>query len=322
MDCDYTLRHLYPNIMIIPNINKQSIQKLRNQTKKENDGDLNIKQEFSKILTNPGQYPIFVDNNDDLAYKYNTSSDKYPTNPDNLGFDALRNNMSATNIGLLTSLQDPRVFVIAEPAAAKIAAGVPATDFSAYIGAKFDEGLDEMTLQAQNGLVSLISRKRYYSGYTAEPGVQIGYAEMCFGIAEAINRGWATGSAQDWYNKGIAASMNFFDITDATAIANYLAQTPVAYQAGAAGLQQILEQKYLALFMQAGLESYYTWRRTGIPAFAQGGPGTGNGGVIPRRFQYPTSERDNNTSNYNAALKGQFGDTDDSVNSELWVVKN
>jgi len=302
-------------------VNTFKLRVLAQLSLKENDADLNIKQEFSKILTNPGQYPIFESNSDDLAYQYNTSSDKYPTNPDNLGFDALRNNMSATNIGLLTSLQDPRVFVIAEPAAAKIAAGVPATDFSAYVGAEFDEGLDEMTLQAQNGVVSLIARKRYYSGYTAEPGVQIGYAEMCFTIAEAISRGWATGNAQEWYNKGITASMNFFSIVNSAAIDAYLAQPSVAYKGGVDGRKQILEQKYLALFMQAGLESYYTWRRTGIPEFAQGGPGTGNGGVIPNRFQYPTSERDNNTANYNAALQSQFGNTDDSVNSALWIVR-
>jgi len=144
---------------------------------------------------------------------------------------------------------------------------------------------------------------------------------MCFSIAEGINRGWATGDAQEWYNKGIAASMAFYGITDAGDLNTYLGQNTVAYKCNTPdGLAQILTQKYLALAQHSGLEGYFNWRRTGIPAFAQGGPGTGNSGVIPMRFQYPTSERDNNSSNYYLALSSQgfFGD---QINSLPWIVQ-
>jgi hypothetical protein len=285
--------------------------------------DLNVAADFAKILNDPAQYPVFESNSDDLAFVYNSVTDKYPTNPDNFGFDALRNNMSATHIGLLTSLKDPRVFVVAEPGTYYTdTLGLSRTDFNAYVGAPFDEGLDAMTSKAQGGYYALIGRKRYYGGYTAEPGVQIGYAEMCFNIAEGIQRGWWNGSASAWYNKGITASMNFFGISDNAAITAYLEQDKVAYKGNnTEGLKQILEQRYLALFQQAGLESYFHWRRTGQPTFAFGGPGTGNSGVIPRRFQYPTSERDNNSANYKEALSRQFGNTNDSVNDELWIVQ-
>lgn len=295
------------------------------QMSKKTDADLNVGAEFSKILSDPAQYPLFESNDDDVAFKYNSVSDKYPTNPDNFGFDALRNNMSATHIGLLTSLKDPRVFVIAEPGTYYTdTLGLSRTDFNAYVGAPFDEGLDAMSSKAQGGLYALIGRARYYGGYTAEPGVQIGYAEMCFNIAEGINRRWnTTADAEVWYKKGITASMNFFGINDAAAIADYLAQPLVAYKGNSPeGLNQVLEQRYLALFQQAGLESYFHYRRTGAPAFKFGGPGTGNSGLIPRRFQYPTSERDNNSDNYNAALIRQFGNTTDNVNDELWITKN
>jgi hypothetical protein len=295
------------------------------QLSKKTNSDLNVAAEFAKILNNPTQYPVFESNDDDLAFRYNSVSDKYPTNPDNFGFDALRNNMSATHIGLLTSLKDPRVFVVAEPGTYYTdTLGMSRTDFNAYVGAPFDEGLDAMSSKAQGGVYALIGRKRYYSGYTAEPGVQIGYAEMCFHIAEGIQRGWyAAGSAGDWYNKGITASMNFFGISDDAAIAAYLAQPLVAYKGNNPdGLKQILEQRYLALFQQAGLESYFHFRRTGWPAFVFGGPGTGNSGLIPRRFQYPVSERDNNSTNYQEALNRQFGNENDSVNDAIWVIKD
>jgi hypothetical protein len=305
-------------------VNVFKLRVLVQMSKKVSEADMNLSVEFSKILNEPTKYPIFESNADDLAFQYNSVSDKYPTNPDNFGFDALRNNMSATHIGLLTTLKDPRVYVVAEAGTYYTdTVGLARTDFGAYVGAQFDEGLDAMTSKAQGGKYALIGRNRYYAGYAAEPGVQLGYAEMCFHIAEGINRGWRTSNdAKNWYEKGISASMNFFGINDAAALNAYLQQPAVAYKGNTAdGLQQVLEQRYLALFQQAGLESYFHWRRTGVPTFAFGGPGTGNSGLIPRRFQYPTSERDNNSANYNAALQSQFGNTDDSVNDDLWIVK-
>ena len=284
--------------------------------------ELNVKQEFAKFVSNPAQYPLPSGNDDNMSYFY-TAIEKYPFNQDNFGFYALRYNTSATYIDNLSMLHDPRVFKVAEPAAAKLAQGYTAQDFEAYVGAPSDEGLDEMATKVQAGDYSLINKARYFSSYEGEPCVQIGYAEVCFNMAEGINRGWASGGdAGDWYNKGIAASMAFYGITDAAVLSAYLAQTAVAYKGNNAdGLNQILLQKYLALAQHSGLESYYNWRRTGYPVFYQGGPGTGNSGVIPRRFQYPGSERDNNNSNYKAALQRQFGNDDDSINDELWIVK-
>jgi hypothetical protein len=51
-----------------------------------------------------------------------------------------------------------------------------------------------------------------------EPKIIIGYAEMCFNITEGINRGWASGDDEDWYLKGINASLEFFDATDGSEI--------------------------------------------------------------------------------------------------------
>ena len=84
-------------------------------------------------------------------------------------------------------------------------------------------------------------------------------------------------------------------------------------------LTQILQQKYIALFRHSGLESYFTWRRTGVPTFTTG-PGTGNGQRIALRFQYNASEITANTVNYNKALASQYGGNDD-INGVMWILK-
>jgi hypothetical protein len=116
--------------------------------------------------------------------------------------------------------------------------------------------------------------------------------------------------------------MESYGITDAAALATYLAAPATGYKGNNNdGLNQILMQKYLALAQHSGYEGYYNWRRTKQPFFYEGGPGTGNGGVIPKRYQYPNTERDNNTVNYKAALVRQFGTEVDNVNNDLWIAK-
>jgi hypothetical protein len=68
------------------------------------------------------------------------------------------------------------------------------------------------------------------------------------------------------------------------------------------------------------LEGYFNYRRTGLPAFSDNGPGTGNSGKLPKRFQYPSSERTNNASSWKAAVDSQFGGSDD-INAEMWLLK-
>jgi hypothetical protein len=87
----------------------------------------------------------------------------------------------------------------------------------------------------------------------------------------------------------------------------------------ASGLTQILKEKYIALFRHSGLESYFTYRRTGVPIFTTG-PGTGNGSRIAMRFKYPGSETSANADNYKAALQSQFGGNDD-INGMMWILQ-
>ena len=84
-------------------------------------------------------------------------------------------------------------------------------------------------------------------------------------------------------------------------------------------INQIVLQKYIASFQNSGYESYYNWRRTGVPAF-EGGSGVGNNGVVPIRWAYPVTEQQQNTKNWNASLTAQ-GFTQDDLNQQMWLLK-
>lgn len=335
-------------------VNTFRLRVLISLSKKTADTDLTVGAAFSSIIGNKNKYPVLESMTDNLLYVWVNPFNKYPVNPDNFGFDATRYNMSSTNISLLTSLKDPRVFAIAEPAGSQLKAGILPSDHAAFIGASPAEDLADMSTKAgfdngagfTPGKYSFYGRYRYYRSYTAENTMIIGYPEMCFNIAEAINLGWLAGNAEDWYKKGIQASISFYGIRDGVndfyylkaggkvtesgdyinykvsfLFNDYYNQPSVTYAGNnAAGRDQILKQKYLAFFQHSGYEAYYNYRRTGIPDFAKNGPGTGNSGLIPKRFQYPGTERTTNGANLATALQRQFGGPD-NINANMWVIQ-
>lgn len=322
-------------------VNTFKLRVLISLSKKTADTDLNVIAKFNAVMNDPVKYPVMTGLDDDMKYVFNGTSNLYTTNPGNRGFDKGRYNMAATLISNLATLKDPRIYIAANPAKKKLADGVAPADFAAYVGAPSGESLDIMTFNAGNGEYSYANQKRYYTTFAGpEPTIQIGYPELCFNIAEAINRGWISGDAAAFYASGIKASMKFFGIEDGTrleitesdadetlatvtaSVTDYLNQPAVAYAGNNAnGLTQIITQKYLAFFQNSGQEAYFNYRRTGIPVFDIG-PGTGNNQKIPRRWLYPVSEATNNVENYNAALQRQFGSVTDDLNEELWIEQN
>jgi hypothetical protein len=325
-------------------VNAFKLRVLIQLSSKDADAELGIKAKFAAVISNPTKYPLFASDAESLSFVYNNQYNKYSTNPDNFGFDATRYNMSSTYLGNLTKLNDPRTFFVAEPAAALVAAGNAPNSYAAFVGAGSGEDLATMSANANLGKYSFINRKRYYQTYTAETTPQVGYQEMCFNIAEAVNRGWITGTAtaEAWYQNGIKASHAFYGIKEGSNtvtfqkpggtlaesvtysvdfnFATYYAQPTVAYAGNnATGLNQILLQKYLSMYQNSGFEGYYNWRRTGIPTFHTG-PGNGNSQRVALRYQYPSAERAVNKTNVEAAISTQFGGADD-INAKMWIIK-
>jgi hypothetical protein len=323
-------------------VNAFKLRVLVQLSKQDADAVLSIKQKFSDVISNPAKYPIFTSMSDNMQYVYNAQFNKYPTNPESFGFDVARYNMTSTYLDNLVLLKDPRTFYVAEPATALVAAGAAPNSFAAFKGAGSGDDLANMSADAGLGKFSFINRKRYYSTFTAENCTQIGYAEMCFNIAEAMNRGWITGSAEDWYKKGVQASIGFYGIVNGNntvsfqvvggTLANYnnytinydwttyYAQPTVQYAGNtAAGLNQILLQKYVAFYQNSGWEAYYNWRRTGVPTFHTGA-GSGNSNRVALRFQYPVAEKNVNKDNVNSAVASQYAGVDD-INAKMWIIK-
>jgi hypothetical protein len=319
-------------------VNSFKLRVLIELSKRADDAaDLNIKQQFADIVSDPVKYPIFTSNADNLQYVYNNTYNYYPDNPGNYGNNADRLNLGSTLETTLGQLRDIRAMIFGEPARGL---GHSDTSYESFAGGPL--GADLSLLATLNGAkqISVYNYNHFYSTYTAEPTLILSYGEVCFSIAEGINRGWVTGDAAAWYANGIKAMFGFYGIKDgdntvvfrnaagtanlnytvAFPYAGYLNQDAIKYKGdNADGLQQILIQKYLGYARNSGLQAYYQWRRTGIPAFSAGS-GTGNGNRIPLRFQYPTNEVTTNGDNLQSALQSQFGGADD-INAKMWLIK-
>lgn len=323
-------------------INTYKLRVLISLSKRATDNaDLNIPQQFANIIGNPTQYPIMAGNSDNLSFHYNATYNKYPISPNYSPYDFYEA-MSSTFLNLTTSTQDPRTFIAATPAPAQLAGGKTVSDFTAYVGADIGTVQGTLLSNANNGDYSYANYLRYFAdatGATEEPAIIIGYPELCFNIAEAANRGWISGSlASTWYLNGINASLAMYGLKDGTVIpigdnkghslgsvtanvSGFLAN--VAYAGNtSAGLNQILTQKYIAFWQNSGWEAFYNWRRTGVPAFSQGGAGiaTSDNNLIPLRWQYPVDESTDNTANYTKAITSQYGGTDD-ITQPMWLIK-
>jgi hypothetical protein len=135
-------------------------------------------------------------------------------------------------------------------------------------------------------------------------------------VAEAAKLGWITGgdaTAKTNYEAGITNSIQQW-VGNTTGVSAYLAQPKIVYNPTEA-IKQIAVQRWIHLFLN-GYEAWAEWRRTGFPLLTAAP--NANGNRIPRREAYPTIERSNNTSNYNAAVAAfPYGGADD-LNTRVW----
>ena len=324
-------------------INTYKLRVLISLSKRATDNaDLNIPAQFAAIINNATQYPIMTSTKDNLVYKYNSINFYPPNRSGNAPYNACAN-VSQTFFNVTANYNDPRVYALTTPSLAQVTTGgKTVSDFTAYVGEDNSKSLALMSSYSTDGKYANLNYTRYMSsatGANAEPYVIIGYPELCFTIAEAANLGWVTADAATWYLNGIKSSIAWYGLTqggtvtvsnnDGTKVLGtasvdinaFLANPNVAYKGGSAGLTQILTQKYVAFFMNSGYESYYNWRRTGVPTFAQGGTGIGTpNNQIPLRWLYPQGEITYNTTNYQSALTAQYGGSDD-LTAKMWLIK-
>lgn len=287
------------------------LRTLMHLSKREGDSKINIKQQFNQLLSDPNKYPLMDSNGDNGQLIFNTTdpSNYYPT-AGHLSVTTLVS-LEQSFVEMLQQRSDPRLFSFAEPVAGKTA-GV----FENYKGV--DAGLSPADQQSTAAQSSLINRRFVdLKNPVNEPMIFLGFAEQELIIAEAIVRGWATGNVEEHYKKGVRASMAFYNIA-ADKIDSYLLGSLVDLK-NTDVLSKILTQKYIAFFMNSGWEPFYEQRRTGVPTLRVG-PGTLNGGKVPKRWQYPLTEVQLNEVNLNEAIKRQYPEGD-NTNAVMWMIK-
>ena len=123
--------------------------------------------------------------------------------------------------------------------------------------------------------------------------------ESLFLQAEAIQRGYLTGDAQDLYETAITESFKYLEVPDADSAAeDYYGQNidQVSWTASSNKLETIIKQKWLALGSINGIELWLDYTRTGYPSDLPLSIDAVQN-QRPVRLLYPQSESSTNSGN-------------------------
>ncbi len=276
-------------------------------------GKKDVGADLRSIVNDATTNPVLTSNADNGVYTFrSTAPDQFPLYSSRIGsFNEFR--ASKTLLDTLAGLTDPRLSVFFRP--------TPATEGNANpVYAGLPNGLNDVDALQYNGGPQFQSRigSLFYENSISTEGINIAkgvimtYAELQFLLAEAAEKGLIGESAEtSFYEKGVNASFAFYGLTTP---ANYFAQPEVAYTGTKTEkLQKIGFQKWVSLYFQ-GLEAWFDWRRTGIPALTPG-PSNQNNNKIPVRFRYPIIEQSLNAEGYQGAINRQGPD---DLNSKMW----
>lgn len=201
----------------------------------------------------------------------------------------------------------------------------PSSDY--FIGKYFPEFADE-SLYSDDKYKTLYSQpnRKTYADPEA-PTFVMTAAQTNLLLAEAAQRGWIKGSAEDFYKAGVRAAMEQFSqfpngkkLYDAymseEKIQEYLANNP--FDASKA-LEQINTQYWITCFCDE-YEAFSNWRRSDFPKLTYPNlsqkelPGVNHN--LSRRFTYPTNESLINADHYSEAVnKLENGNT---FESRVW----
>ena len=309
------------------------LRMLINLSKRADDADLKVAEKFAEVVA---RGTLMTSNKDNLQLTFSEKEGQlYPFN-NSLHNHSIYTIMTSTVVDILKANNDYRLFYYANPSEAKIKAGAKVTDWDAYVGVDPSLPFGSLSKIYESKQHSSIN-SRYITYIYGEPYIQFGYAEQNFILAEAALRGWISGDAAEYYKKGIEASMRFAadntpndeayhhgrEITDE--IITKTLETPSLQLTGdfETKLKKIIEQKYVAGFMQLSYQSYYDYRRTGYPVFPinpQSNMNSDKPDKMPMRWLYPNSEFSYNKKNVEDAIQKQYAG-DDDVNAIMWILQ-
>ncbi|NLR77445.1 SusD/RagB family nutrient-binding outer membrane lipoprotein [Chitinophaga eiseniae] len=270
--------------------------------------------DMQAIINDKVKYPIFESNADNAEIKYlgDVGANSWPGGLLANSFSEFdKRKPSKEIVDALQQRNDPRLGVWI----AKVDVLTGGTvDNNPYVGvpnaipAPYD----------YNGGADHISRLSAMFKSNSHPMVKASmmtYAEVCFILAECVQAGKITvagKTAESLYYDGIGASMKYYGVDQVAIDAHFYDQPSVKYNGT---LEQLIGQKWIAGFLK-GAEAWFDNRRTGFPKFVLGPLSASTS--LPKRYIYPTGERDTNNDEYLKALT-QFGP--DKQTTLMWYLK-
>lgn len=306
---------------------------LINLSKKETDPDLDVVNRFKRVYENGA---LMESNDDQLQLTFSDKENQ------NYPFYSAQNKhweypmLSDFFVNMLKKTEDYRLFYYAKPAQTQLDAGIEAGSWEAFAGVDFTAPIAEVKKHYSIKDVSGLNLR--YSHYIqGEPYITLGYSEQNFILAEAALRGWISKDPSVFYKKAIQGNMEFIaqytpDDADyhyghpltAEYISNFIEKPAVQLNGSfEKQLEMIMEQKYIACFMQMAYQPYFDYRRTGYPKIPINPETSMNFNApdkIPVRWQYPTVEISYNNKNLEEALQRQYNGSDE-VNKLMWILQ-
>jgi len=206
-------------------------------------------------------------------------------------------------IGKYQALNDPRLEWIYQPAN------------GTFKGVRFgnpvaDEAYNAENTSALKGPVENDGRPAGLLKSFNQPTVILSSFESLFLQAEAVERGWISGSAATYYGQAIAESFAYIGI-DGDDAAAYTEQPGVSLGGATDKIGRIIEQKWLAMNSINSFQAWNDFRRLGLPDFPNSDSAP-SAGARPLRLMYPETELQTNREEVNR----QGGD--DIIRDRVW----
>jgi hypothetical protein len=311
-------------------VNTFQVNVLVNLSNKSTDTDLNIVGRVTQILTSR---PLMESNSDNFGLSFsNASGQTYPfSKPNPFSIYPI---VSSTIIDKLKQTQDRRLFYYAAPSPVKLTKGLNMSDWDAYVGVDPSAKYSDVGVIVGKKDYSTVN-DRYYTS-VGEPISLVSYSQLKFNLAEAAVRGWIKSSAETYYYDGIKAALNFLASNtvddasyhhnmkiDANYIQSFISSASIKFaDTKDEQLKQIMDQKYIASYLQIPLDAFFNNRRTGLPVLPVNPESNQNvpSDKMPKRWMYPQGELDYNTENVKGAITRQY--SSDDANETMWILKN
>lgn len=263
------------------------------------------------------------DNNDSFTYTYDNRTLVSPFYRIGSFNNPSRNRNYTANSAIVDSLKaynDNRIFTyftIGDDAywGSRVPEGGSATDMQYFYGIPFGIIGNANVTAAKDTACSVTQR---YCDQTATYDV-ISATRTLLVEAEAAELGWISADPKELYEQAIRLS---FENLNATGVDEYIAQEKVQLSSDkATAINQIVMQRWLAGFLNDGIETWSDWRIHNMPKLDVGDNPRSNGiEVFPYRLRYQSDDKETNQDNVDAAINAYLGGNDDRWTRIWWDV--